>query len=221
MTQAVDWDMAFQPTPDMVERHSNNVACMVEAAQIEVGPEAAERVERAWASIASQPWMAIDHAVARVVEWDFAHPDTVGPSDLLAVRTYASLSPGCLLDAVARVIGITTARARQYLPPDGRYLRDLAGKTFLYRYYDDVGDLLYVGITNDLAQREAWHRSNSRWFGEQNNRTVEVFPTRSDALAAERAAIRLEFPAFNKQGVPRSRRCAVTVGGVTAREGAI
>ena len=198
MTQAVVSDMAFQPAPDMVERHSDNVARMIEAAFIEGGSEAAERVERAWASIASQPWMAIEDAIARIVEWDDARPSIVSPSDLLAVRTHASLNPGRLLDAVARVTGMTSARARQYLPA-GRQSRYLGGETFLYRYYDDAGDLLYVGITHDIRQRDSWHRSNSRWHREHARRTVESYPTRNEALAAESAAIKTERPAFNRQ----------------------
>lgn len=80
--------------------------------------------------------------------------------------------------------------------------------THLYRCYAADGSLLYVGITHDLQARMAKHKNPTgavlhcpaahlwtlmdRWESES-------YPNRTEALAAERAAIRTEHPALNVQ----------------------
>lgn len=70
-------------------------------------------------------------------------------------------------------------------------------RTTLYRYFDNSGQLLYVGITGDNTKRQSQHRRNSFWFGEIVNATFEHFPTREEALTAEAEAIRKEKPLHN------------------------
>ena len=71
----------------------------------------------------------------------------------------------------------------------------------LYRYFDDKGVLLYVGMSFSAFARAAQHRLGSFWFEAAKNMTIEAFPSRRDAVAAERKAIATENPKFNTDGV--------------------
>jgi predicted GIY-YIG superfamily endonuclease len=71
--------------------------------------------------------------------------------------------------------------------------------TALYRYFDDRDTLLYAGITGNLASRETSHVKSSRWMQLTARSEVARYPTRSEALAAERTAIETEGPIFNRQ----------------------
>lgn len=70
-------------------------------------------------------------------------------------------------------------------------------KTSLYRHWDADGRLLYVGISLSALQRLAQHKERSRWFERIASVTIEQFPTREAALAAEREAIATERPECN------------------------
>ena len=72
-------------------------------------------------------------------------------------------------------------------------------KTVLYRYFDSEGRLLYLGITGDNTKRQSQHRRDSFWFGLIASATFEHYPTRLEALAAEKSAIQSEQPKFNTQ----------------------
>lgn len=72
-----------------------------------------------------------------------------------------------------------------------------AGPSYLYRYRDACGCLLYVGITDDPKGRDMAHRSTSPWHGLAADRSTEQFETRDDAEEAERLAVLREQPAFN------------------------
>jgi predicted GIY-YIG superfamily endonuclease len=71
--------------------------------------------------------------------------------------------------------------------------------TGLYRLYSAPGELLYIGITNDIRRRFANHaRSKSWWVYVDPSRTrVEWLPCRADAESAELQAIRAENPLHN------------------------
>jgi predicted GIY-YIG superfamily endonuclease len=71
--------------------------------------------------------------------------------------------------------------------------------TALYRLQDRKRTLLYVGITNNLAWRWKTHAADKEWWPEVATRSIEWFPTRDRALAAEAAAIRAERPLHNVQ----------------------
>lgn len=70
----------------------------------------------------------------------------------------------------------------------------------LYRHFDKDGVLLYVGISNDVRYRTDTHRKISRWFLDIAKITVTHFPSRDDALVAEKRAIKEETPKFNIVG---------------------
>lgn len=83
-------------------------------------------------------------------------------------------------------------------------MEDAGQQTFLYRYFDAEGVLLYVGITSDIETRGSDHARSSKWHYLSKSRTVEEFGTREEALAAECTAIEAENPKFNVQaGVKR------------------
>lgn len=67
----------------------------------------------------------------------------------------------------------------------------------LYRFYDQTGALLYVGITSDPGARWPKHRRDKPWWHDVATITVEVHPDRDTVLAAERTAIVNECPRYN------------------------
>lgn len=71
--------------------------------------------------------------------------------------------------------------------------------TALYRWYDGTGLLLYVGISDALADRMKGHIRASSWMDFAATSTIERHPTRALALAAEESAIKTERPVFNHQ----------------------
>lgn len=86
-------------------------------------------------------------------------------------------------------------------------------QTILYRYFNDYGELLYVGITSEPARRMFEHSRHAAWWQSTRGGTFVVYDSREEALAAEEAAIREERPLFNASGpgiAPPARhpRCA-------------
>lgn len=72
-------------------------------------------------------------------------------------------------------------------------------KTALYRQYNEAGELLYVGISLNYANRLRDHYKGSAWFTDVETITLEWHDTRDEALKAERNAIIEEKPTCNKQ----------------------
>lgn len=69
--------------------------------------------------------------------------------------------------------------------------------TSLYRFFDSNGSLLYVGISFDLPTRWVDHSSSKPWWHCVDTATIEHYPDRGTAEAAERHAIKTENPAWN------------------------
>ena len=85
--------------------------------------------------------------------------------------------------------------------PEGPIGPRLASRpTSLYRHFDASGRLLYVGVAVCVKARTKTHKLCSPWFGEVVHTQVCTFPTRAEALDAERVAIQFEHPACNKRG---------------------
>lgn len=84
-----------------------------------------------------------------------------------------------------------------------------AGRTAVYRLYDDSGGLLYIGCADDPEVRFEQHLSKS-WWRSVSRTSLEWYDTRTEALAAEAAAIADEAPEWNvvhnKKGRERLRR---------------
>lgn len=77
--------------------------------------------------------------------------------------------------------------------------------TTLYRAYDDLDRLLYVGISDGEFIRLGQHAASAAWTAYTVRITLERHPLRADAEAAERAAILNEDPVWNYQGRPTAR----------------
>ena len=75
----------------------------------------------------------------------------------------------------------------------------MPGKTDLYRYYCEEGQLLYVGISISAIVRMAQHRVASHWYNQAKTITISSFDDRQSALEAERKAIKEENPLHNIQ----------------------
>ncbi|MFC5802775.1 GIY-YIG nuclease family protein [Streptomyces formicae] len=72
-------------------------------------------------------------------------------------------------------------------------------RTALYRFYDDAGELLYVGISGDPELRQAQHSKDKSWWPEVMDASIEWFNNRDVALDREASAIRREKPKYNVQ----------------------
>jgi predicted GIY-YIG superfamily endonuclease len=68
----------------------------------------------------------------------------------------------------------------------------------LYRFYDQSGLLLYVGISNNFATRLRAHERSSGFFKDVESITLERYATRDEVVAAEKLAIQTELPLHNK-----------------------
>lgn len=72
-----------------------------------------------------------------------------------------------------------------------------AKRIALYRLYDRDGNLLYVGVTNNLRRRWDMHSRDQTWWHLVTRREAEWLPDRASAEAAEITAIQDERPRFN------------------------
>lgn len=70
-------------------------------------------------------------------------------------------------------------------------------QTALYRHWDTDDNLLYVGISLSAISRLGQHEAKSHWAEKIAKVTIQQYPTRHEAIAAERIAIANESPAFN------------------------
>ena len=70
-------------------------------------------------------------------------------------------------------------------------------ETELYRYYDEKGLLLYVGISLSSVARQAQHKLASSWYQKAVLCKISRYENREKALIAERDAIMKEKPAYN------------------------
>ena len=69
--------------------------------------------------------------------------------------------------------------------------------TNLYRCFDGDGQLLYVGISWS-TKRFRQHKNGKSWWREVATISIEHYPTRRQALNAEREAIQTEDPIYNR-----------------------
>lgn len=83
------------------------------------------------------------------------------------------------------------------------------GPTTLYRFYDQNGVLLYVGVTSVGPSRWADHEHHRSWWALVTRADAEHYPDRASAHAAEKVAIRSEQPPWNiSHKLPRSPKQA-------------
>jgi hypothetical protein len=72
----------------------------------------------------------------------------------------------------------------------------------LYRFFDDSGVLLYVGISRHWTSRLNSHESRSEFFKLASHITLERYGTRAEVEQAETAAIVNEKPLYNRSQNP-------------------
>jgi hypothetical protein len=77
--------------------------------------------------------------------------------------------------------------------------QDIADGPYVYRCFNAVADLLYIGSTVGLAGRIASHERETPWWPEVADVRDERFASLPEARAAERRAIRTENPLYNKR----------------------
>lgn len=82
----------------------------------------------------------------------------------------------------------------------------------LYRFFDDAGTLLYVGITNSPRSRLRDHRAYSPWWDRSTTITLTRFSNRIELEAAELDAIKTEHPKYNRAHVEHSAVQSIRVG---------
>lgn len=85
----------------------------------------------------------------------------------------------------------------------------LADGTALYRIRGDKGLLLYIGISDNFGRRWRQHAEKQPWWGEMRSLSVDKwFGRRADAETAEKAAIKVEKPKYNKVHATRPSACS-------------
>lgn len=72
----------------------------------------------------------------------------------------------------------------------------------LYRHFDSAKNLLYVGISLSTVTRLSQHRRSSRWADEIASIEIERFPNLALAAEAEKHAIIVENPKWNRVHKP-------------------
>ncbi|GEB58903.1 GntR family transcriptional regulator [Streptomyces gardneri] len=82
------------------------------------------------------------------------------------------------------------------------------GKTALYRFFNEAGQLLYVGVTGNPEKRWADHRrfAATTWWPLAARVTVKWYEAREEATAAELRDIRTKAPLYNAGGAPSPLR---------------
>jgi hypothetical protein len=68
----------------------------------------------------------------------------------------------------------------------------------LYRHFAASGQLLYVGVSENVERRNAEHARSSPWWKDVVQSEVEYFGTTIEALAAESRAVAAEAPLHNQ-----------------------
>lgn len=86
------------------------------------------------------------------------------------------------------------------------------GQHVLYRFFDEAGALLYVGVTNNPRTRFRDHRAYSPWWHKSTTITLTRFKSRTELEAAELTAIRTEHPKYNRAHVEHSAVQSVRIG---------
>lgn len=78
-----------------------------------------------------------------------------------------------------------------------RIAKDRPGPHAVYRLWAKDGSLLYVGCSFRPFNRLKSHEAHQVWAAMISSVTMEWFPDRATALAAELDAIRIETPEWN------------------------
>jgi predicted GIY-YIG superfamily endonuclease len=170
----------FMPTPT-----TQNVSGVVEEmTRATVGDTVVDRVETAWTFMLIALGLAALWLVAKVVrEVAGALQVIAAPFVWIGRRLFKP-----------RRVGRPNPRVVES-DDDGEEVREHD----LYRFFDEHGDLLYVGISYSAVQRMAQHAADKSWWADVASTTIEKLGviTRAEALDIEREAIVSERPIHN------------------------
>lgn len=97
----------------------------------------------------------------------------------------------------------TAAFRRWVTRPEGEYRviwqSGFSGEpTHVYHFYDRQGNLLYVGITNNLRRRWEQHEADKPWWHLVARKESVEYSTREEAEKVEEHQIRTHRPMFNR-----------------------
>ena len=91
--------------------------------------------------------------------------------------------------------------------------------TALYRLFGDNDARVYIGVAKTFGVRWQRHAHSQPWWPEVRRQTIDWYPDRDSAEAAEAAAIKAERPKYNfmhNRGVatksPKGRKADLLVG---------
>lgn len=87
---------------------------------------------------------------------------------------------------------------------------DSTAPTYAYQCWGRAGQLLYVGITNDLPRRMQQHALDKFWWSEVAEVTSRGFSREIEARWAEWALITTRRPPYNSSSAPPKTPDAVT-----------
>lgn len=149
------------------------------------GNVAAAFVDRAgwhWLAIIVAAWPAL----ALALVWELA----TGHKRRAADDGAPVATPDGVLDAVGEGVGLPFSADVDDPTPVRTFCH-------VYRLFNAADTLLYVGVGYNVAERAKSHRQEKPWWPEVVRGSVMTYPTRRDALAAERQAIRKEAPRYN------------------------
>lgn len=89
--------------------------------------------------------------------------------------------------------------------------------TAVYRLLGVDGVPVYIGMSRCPANRIYIHRARA-WWAEVADLTITWYPSKAEAFAAERAAIRTEHPQYNIAETPLFRQVSGFKGHLTPDE---
>ena len=69
---------------------------------------------------------------------------------------------------------------------------------YVYKHYDNLDNLIYVGETKNPDMRRYNHRSNSYWMSMSVREEIEEFNSKDAALDYEKFIIQEKQPLFNR-----------------------
>jgi predicted GIY-YIG superfamily endonuclease len=145
--------------------------------------------------VAAPSWELFDPA--RDSDLVHSNPIEVWTPEGVRVSRWAASEEQAMLESYIDTVehdrlteALIEARENRVKPP---------AATALYTYHDADGEVLYVGITDNLTDREFAHVKKSSWMQLAAGSNIERFPTREQAEAEEKRRIKALRPLFNSQ----------------------
>jgi hypothetical protein len=117
------------------------------------------------------------------------------------------------------VTGVRNHAASSLTEPNAHVTGADRTPSSVYRFYDQRGILLYVGLTARGRHRGNEHANSKSWWQYVARQEVEHFPDRNVAAKRERDLIRLHRPPYNRIHNPDHDRVRAAYEALLAAEG--